>query len=379
MGPDAIVIGAGPAGLAVAHCLKRVGLVPLVLDKADTVGSVWRRHYDRLHLHTPRAHSSLPGLAMPASYGRYPSRAQFIAYLEDYARHFDIEPVFDAPVRSIRRARGGWRVEAGERSASAPIVVVATGWADFPHRPRWPGLDGFGGSIIHSSGYRNTADYVGKRVLVVGFGNSGAEIALDLCEAGVDVSLAVRSPIRILPRDLMGLPILSFAIAQRFLPARVADALNAPILRLAVGSIETLGMKTAAKGPMRMIEEDGRVPVLDIGAVKKIREGRIKVRGGIDSFSRSGVVFAGTSAEPFDAVILATGFKPDMRALLPDSLGVLDASGRPRVSDRPSAEPGLFFIGAIAAPTGQLREIGIGAGRIAEAARRLLADKAAAE
>lgn len=374
-GPDAIIIGAGPAGLASAQRLIASGLKAVILDKAAAVGSVWRRHYDRLHLHTPRAHSSLPGMPLPAAYGRYPSRAQFVDYLESYARRFDLNPTFNAPVGAVRREDRLWRVEAGGNSATAPIVVVATGWADFPYRPKWPGMDAYEGPIVHSSTYRNSQPYLGKRTLVVGFGNSGAEIALDLCEAGADVSLAVRAPVRILPRDLLGLPILSFAVAQRFLPPRVADALNAPILRLAVGSIEKLGMKTSVKGPMRMIAEDGRVPVLDIGTVAKIREGKIKVRGAIERFSRDGVTFAETGAEPFDAVILATGFRPDLRDLLPDAHDALDPHGRPRVSDTSSSEPGLYFVGAIAAPTGQLRQIGIGANRIAGLARRFLGDE----
>jgi cation diffusion facilitator CzcD-associated flavoprotein CzcO len=228
-------------------------------------------------------------------------------------------------------------------------------------------METFGGPILHSSHYRNPKPYLGQRVLVIGFGNSGGEIALDLAEAGIDVTLSVRGPVRILPRDLLGLPILTWAIAQQRLPARVADALNAPVIRLAVGSIEKLGMTRAAKGPRRMIEEDGRVPLLDIGTIAQIRAGRIKVRGDIASFRMKTVVFARSSPEPFDAVILATGFRPDLRALLPDAPGVFSNSGKPLVSGRPTAEPGLFFCGAITSPTGQLREIGIEAVRIADA------------
>ncbi|HEV3043907.1 MAG TPA: NAD(P)/FAD-dependent oxidoreductase, partial [Roseiarcus sp.] len=275
----------------------------------------------------------------------------------------------------VRRDGEVWRVEAGEHSARTQIVVVATGWADFPNMPRWPGMEDFHGAIIHSSVYRNSGPFVGKRVLVIGFGNSGAEIALDLCEGGANVTLSVRSPVRVLPRDLLGLPILSFAIAERFLPARVADALNAPILRLAVGSIEKLGLKRAAKGALRMIEEDGRVPVLDVGTIKKIREGKIEVRGAVERFTSDGVDFAQSGRDRFDAVILATGFKPDLRPLLPDARGVLDANGRPLVSDRPTSEPGLYFVGAIASPTGQLRQIRLGATEIGRVARRFLADE----
>jgi NADPH-dependent glutamate synthase beta subunit-like oxidoreductase len=370
---DAIVIGAGPAGLATAAALRARGLSAAILEKSGAVGAVWRRHYDRLHLHTDRSHSGLPGLSMPSAFGRYPSRAQVVEYLEHYAAKFDLKPVFNAPVRAVQRDGRGWRAEAGENSRSAPMVVVATGWADYPYSPKWPGMEGFDGPILHSSAYRNPAAFAGKRVLVVGFGNSGGEIALDLAEAGVDVALSVRGPVNILPRDLLGLPILTWAIAQRRLPARVTDFINAPVLRLAIGSIEKLGMTPAAKGPRRMIEEDGRVPLLDVGTVAQIRAGRIKVRGNIARLEARTIVFATSAPEPFDAVILATGFRPDLRPLLPDAKGVLSDSGKPLVSGAPTAEPGLFFCGAIASPTGQLREIGIEAARIADAAPALLA------
>jgi cation diffusion facilitator CzcD-associated flavoprotein CzcO len=248
-----------------------------------------------------------------------------------------------------------------------PVVLVATGWADYPHAPTWRGMETFDGPVVHSSCYRDPERYRGQRALVVGFGNSGGEIALDLAEAGVDVTLSVRSPVNILPRDLLGLPILTWAIAQSRLPARVVDALNAPVIRLAVGPIEKLGLTRAAKGPRRMIEEDGRVPLLDVGTVAQIRAGRIKVRGDIAHFASKTVVFARSPPEPFDAVILATGFRPDLRTLLPDAQGVLSDDGKPLVSGVPTPERGLFFCGAIVSPTGQLREIGIEAARIADA------------
>jgi cation diffusion facilitator CzcD-associated flavoprotein CzcO len=146
---DAIVIGAGPAGLATAAALRARGLNAAILEKADAVGAVWRRHYDRLHLHTDRARSALPGLVIPNSYGRYPSRAHVVEYLEAYAAKFDLKPVFNAAVRAVRREGPGWRAEAGEDSQTAPIVVVATGWADYPNKPTWPGMEAFGGPIMH--------------------------------------------------------------------------------------------------------------------------------------------------------------------------------------------------------------------------------------
>jgi cation diffusion facilitator CzcD-associated flavoprotein CzcO len=166
------------------------------------------RHYDRLHLHTDRNHSGLPGMAMPPDDPAYPSREQMVAYLESYAARFEIKPVFGATVSRIDRDAARWRAETSQGPIVSPVVVVATGIADAPYRPIWSGLKTYSGQLIHSSSeYRNPVPCTGQRVLVIGFGNSGGEIALDLANAGVDVALAVRSPVQILLRELLGFPI----------------------------------------------------------------------------------------------------------------------------------------------------------------------------
>jgi cation diffusion facilitator CzcD-associated flavoprotein CzcO len=372
--PDAIIVGAGPAGLASAMAMRAAGLEVAVFEKADSVGAVWRRHYDRLHLHTDRKHSGLPGMAMPPSYPTYPSRLQVVEYFESYAARFDIRPVFNTVVSSIRRDGAQWCAQTAQGPICAPVVVMATGIADAPYRPSWPGSEVYRNPVIHSSEYRNPEPFAGKRVLVVGFGNSGGEIALDLADAGVDVALAVRGPVQILPRDLLGFPILAWAILYRPLPARLVDFINAPILRLAIGSIEKLGLRRAAKGPRQMVDEDGRVPLIDIGTLEKIRDGSIKIRGGIDRLTPEGVVFADGASEDFGAIILATGFRPDLRPLVPDVGGVFDGQGMPLVTGQATKAPGLYFCGQITSPTGQLREIGLEARRIAEISKRYIGD-----
>jgi cation diffusion facilitator CzcD-associated flavoprotein CzcO len=367
--PDAIIVGAGPAGLACAVTMRAAGLDVIVVEKADTVGSVWRRHYDRLRLHTDRKHSGLPGMVMPKTYPLYPTRGQLVEYLESYAARFDVRPVFNSTASRIRRDGMQWRVELAQGSISAPVVVIATGIADAPYRPSWPGSELYQGPVVHSSEYRNPAPYAGKRVLVVGFGNSGGEIALDLANAGVDVTLAVRGPVQILPRDLLGFPILAWAILYQRLPARLVDLINAPILRLAIGRIEKLGLRRAAKGPRQMVEEDGRVPLIDVGTLDKIRDGSIRICGGIDRLTPDGVVLADGRSEKYDAIILATGFRPDLRQLLPDVEGVFDHHGMPLVAGQTTKAPGLYFCGQITSPTGQLREIGLEARRIADLAK----------
>ena len=234
-------------------------------------------------------------------------------------------------------------------------------------------MESFVGPVLHSSVYRNSAPFSGKHVLVIGCGNSGAEIALDLGEAGIDVALAVRGPVNVIPRELFGLPILAWGLTGRLFPSPVADTINAPLLRFATGSIEKLGLKRSPKGPLQSIEEDRRVPLIDVGTLDAIRDGRIKLRGDIAGFTPEGVEFKQSPAERFDAIILATGFRPDLRRLIPDEAGVFDRHGMPRVTGRPSSAAGLYFCGQIASPTGQLREIGIEAQRIAGSAKQYIA------
>jgi cation diffusion facilitator CzcD-associated flavoprotein CzcO len=364
---DTIIIGAGPAGLAVGAVLRRANVPFVMLERAQRVGESWRRHYERLHLHTPKRHSALPYRPYPRAYPRYPSRQQVVDYLEDYARAFDLRPEFGREVRRCARgADGAWEVSTDAGPYRGRRVVVATGFSQVPNVPRWPGQETFPGPILHSRDYANGEPFRGGRVLVVGFGNSGAEIALDLVEHGARCAVAVRGGVNVIPRDLLGIPIIVCALACRPLPPRVADAMNALTLRLAVGDLAAVGFAKRDDGPFAQIAEGGRIPVIDVGTLARIRRGEIAVRKGVASFDGPEVGFADGTRERFDAVVLATGFTTGLPAMLPDHASVLDPHGRPRDPGREAAVPGLYFCGYDLATTGLLRQIGIEARRIGQ-------------
>jgi cation diffusion facilitator CzcD-associated flavoprotein CzcO len=146
-----------------------------------------------------------------------------VDYLDDYARTFGLQPEFGREVQRVSRdADGAWNVNTNAGDYRGRCVVVATGFNRVPNTPRWPGQENFPGPIIHSSRYTNAKAFDGSRALVVGFGNSGAEIALDLAEHGVRCAVAVRGKVNVIPRELLGIPIVLFSLALRPLPTRVA-------------------------------------------------------------------------------------------------------------------------------------------------------------
>ena len=362
---NTVIIGAGPAGLACAGALKIRGKQAVVLEKSDGVGSVWRGHYDRLHLHTAKRYSGLPGFPMPKSYPRYPSRAQVVSYLEDYAAHHGIAPRFGVEVQSL--ARGGhWQVRTSTGIIETSHVIVAGGVASFPHLADWPGLDQFSGQLVHSSDYKNATGFEGMKMLVVGMGNSGGEIALDLAQAGLDTTISVRGPVNVIPRDVLGIPAQSFSVAERHLPYKMVDVVNGAITRLRMGDVTKLGLAKPSKGSIAQIIEDGRVPLIDVGTIAAIRDGSISVCGAISHVDGGQIHFADGASSGFDGIVLATGYKPDLREMLPDHGALLGETGAPATSGAKSGADGLFFCGYKVVPTGHLREIAIEAGEIAD-------------
>jgi cation diffusion facilitator CzcD-associated flavoprotein CzcO len=359
-----LVIGAGPAGLAVAACLQHQGIRCRVFERGSGVGTAWRTHYDRLHLHTPAATSHLPLLPFPAGSPRYPARDQVGAYLEAYRQAFGIVPEFETEVSAARRTSCGWRVVTNHGEESGRRLIVATGLAREPFVPAWPEMGLFGGQVLHSSAYRNGQALRGRRVLVVGFGNSGAEIALDAHEHGADVAMSVRAGIHVVPREILGIPITTIAGLQSWWPPGWADVANAPILALTVGGLAGLGLQRTGAGAMRRIRDEQRVPVIDVGTMRLLREGAIRLHPGIERFTADGVQFVDGSKQPFDTIVLATGYRTGLTRLLEGAAAVLDGRGIPKVSGRETL-PGLYFCGFHVTPAGMLREIGREASRIA--------------
>lgn len=269
---DAIIVGAGPAGLACAAMMREAGLEPRVIEKTDTIASVWRRHYESLHPHSERAFSALPGLPMSRSYSRFPSRQQVVEYLEAYASKFAIRPKFRTEARRLKRNGTNWDVDCGDCKLSARNIVIAVGWASFPFRPDYPGVGDYCGQVIHSNEHKNATAYAAKRLLVVGYGNSEGEIALDLARNGVEPALSVRGSIQVMPR----ISTVTIGEFQRRVPVRLADIFNTPLIVLTTGNLKKLGLSRINKGPRRLIAEHNRVPTIDAGTLRKIREGRIK-------------------------------------------------------------------------------------------------------
>ena len=367
-GKDAVVVGAGPAGLAAAAELQKVGYAVIVIDRADSVGSSWSHHYDRLHLHTARTMSSLPGKVIPKKYGRWVARDDFRAYLADYAKQLDVR--LGVTASSIKKVDDRWSVETTTGTLTADALVIATGYNHTAKIPDWPWLKSYKGRVLHSSEYRNPAALEAKHVLVVGPGNSGAEIAADLAGSAVDVSLAVRTPPNIVRREVLGIPTQSLTLSTYPLPTKIADKVARGMQILTVGDLSKYGLKKAPRGVFSQQAEDDVTPTIDVGLIDALKAGKIKVVAAVESFTKDAVVLAdGTTVSP-DLVLVATGFQRGLESLVGD-LGVVAPGGRPLINadeQLPGLE-GLFFLGYSNPITGNIRQVAIDAKKIAKKAR----------
>ncbi|MGW3283583.1 flavin-containing monooxygenase [Streptomyces sp. NPDC001002] len=365
------VIGGGPGGLAVAYALRARGMRAVVLEKSDRVGASWRRHYDRLHLHTTRRLSSLPGLKMPRRFGRWVSRDDVVRYLEKYAEHHELEIVTGVEVSRVERSADGdgWLLHAtGGRELTGAAVVVATGYNHTPNIPDWPGLDTYKGDFRHAGAYRNAEPYADRDVLVVGVGNTGAEIAVDLVEGGAArVRLAVRTTPHIVRRSTAGWAAQYTSVLVRRLPVRLVDRLARPMAKLAVPDLSAQGLPRPDTGLYTRVKE-GSVPILDVGLIDAVRKGRVEIVAAVAGFEDGKVVLADGSLLSPDAIVAATGYARGLEDLV-GHLDVLDERGKPVAhgSRTPSQAPGLYFTGFTNPISGMFREMAIDAEKIAKA------------
>lgn len=370
---DVIVIGAGPGGLAAAAELQRVGKRVLVIDKADTVGSAWRRHYERLHLHTVRWTSHLPGYRIPRRYGEWVARDDVVHYLEDYTRHHHLNVMFGISAERLDRGADRWSVNtASHGDLGAATVVVATGYNHTPDLPSWPGRPGFEGELLHASGYRNAQPYRDRDVLVVGTGNTGAEIAVDLVEGGAArVRLAVRTVPTFVRRKVGPLPNSAVSIALRRLPVTLVDRIIDVSSRLNTPDLSEHGLPRPPAGVYSRLLADGAVPIIDVGLIDAVQAGQVQIVPAVVGFDGPRVLLADADPITPDAVIAATGYRQGLEKLV-GHLGVLDDRGRPvaRAGTTHPSAPGLYFTGFTNPLSGMFREMRIDATKIAKAVAR---------
>ena len=352
----AVVVGAGPAGLASAACLKRRGVEPLVLEAGPALGHAWRHHYDRLRLHTVKQQSHLPGLRFDPALPHYPARADVVAYLEAYAARFGLVARTGEAVRRVRAQGDALVVETARGSYRARAVVMATGYNRVANPERLPGQDQFRGAVVHSAAYRSGAPFAGQRVLVVGAGNTGAEIALDLAERGAEPTLAIRTPVNVVPRDFLGMPTQLTSIRLRWAPLRLADAIGRLVGRLAFGDLRRYGLARPALGPLTSIKRRRRIPLIDVGTIAAIKRGAIAVKPAVERLTATGAAFADGSTADFAAAVLATGYRPGLAEIV-DVPGALDAEGLPADGVGGGLAQSLYFVGYDVVSTGMLREI----------------------
>jgi putative flavoprotein involved in K+ transport len=367
------VVGAGAAGLAAAAVLQSQGAKVVVLEQADAVGASWRSRYDRLRLNSLRWLSDQPGYRMSREYGgRWVSRDEFVRYLEDYARHHRLDIRFGRGVQRVDRDGRLWNVRQAGKVWRARDVVIATGFDRVPFIPNWPGSASPGPELTHSASYRNATAYHGREVLVVGAGNSGAEIAVDLCEGGAaSVRVAMRTIPNFMPRQLWGIPLHPFAVINRSAPDALQDRTGRLVQRLAFGDLRRTPIGRAEKGFATYLHASGVQPTVDSGFIAAVRARRIEIVGAVEAFADGGVVLRDGAVVRPDAVIAATGYRRGLEDLV-GHLGVLGPDGRPTVDGAgpTPVAPGLYFSGYTTPFSGHLRELGRNAKRISRCVAR---------
>ncbi|KAL8139016.1 hypothetical protein V2J09_005017 [Rumex salicifolius] len=353
-----VIVGAGPSGLAVGACLREQGVPFVIVDRADCIASLWQnRTYDRLKLHLPKQFCQLPRLPFPEDFPEYPTKKQFISYLEDYSKKFEINPHFNESVQSAKydETLGLWSVKTvrtGESGGSeieyvCRWLVAATGENAEKSVPLIDGIGEFTGKVIHACDYKTGEEFQGKRVLVVGCGNSGMEVSLDLANHNAIPSMVCRSSVHVLPREVLGNSTFELAVLMmKWLPIWIVDNILLILAWLILGNTEKFGLKRPLKGPLEVKNMQGKTPVLDIGTLSRIRSGDIRVVPGINRFSGITVEFVDGQKMDVDSVILATGYRSNVPFWLQEN-DLFDKNGFPKTPfpNGWKGKSGLYAVG----------------------------------
>ncbi|HZC08494.1 MAG TPA: NAD(P)/FAD-dependent oxidoreductase [Mycobacterium sp.] len=359
---DVVVIGAGPSGLAVARELEhRHRVSALVVEKATAPAVSWRNRYDNFRLNTNGFLSHLPGQRIPLTAGRWPTKEDMVRYFDRYVRQQDITLELGCEVNRIDRAADGWLVGTSSGTIRTAAVVLATGKYRTPAVPPWPGLNQFAGELVHSADFRNAWPFRGRDVLVVGAGNSAADIAVQLADNGAHkVWLAVRTPPHLVRRAIGPIPSDIFLELSARVPARIVDPVIGRLNRLLFGDLSVYGFRRPPLGLKATVEQRGRIPTLADELVDAVRAGRIEVVAAVAAVDSGQVILGdGTAVKP-EVIIAATGFDTDLDNLV-GHLGVLDAHGDPHGGFASGLGDGMFAIGYGIPPNGPLRAIRLAA------------------
>jgi putative flavoprotein involved in K+ transport len=356
--PDAVVIGAGPAGLAVARQLDyHHGIKALVVDRAAAPAMSWRTRYDNFRLNTNGFLSHLPGQRIPLTAGRWPTREDMVRYFDRYVERQNIAIRLGCEVRRIDRVGRLWRLDTSSGEIRTRAVILATGNYSTPTIPAWPGLSRFDGKIVHSGDFTNAWPYRGRDVLVVGAGNSGADIAVQLAKDGARrIWLAVRTPPHLVRRAIGGFPSDIFLELFSRVPARMVDPLIARMNRLMWGDLSAYGFGRPTLGLKATVETRGRIPTLADELVNVVRAGRVEVVRAVKAVESDGVILADGRCVAPQVIIAATGFGTDLEGVV-GHLGCLDEKGHPRGGFASHVGDGMFAIGYGIPPNGPLRAI----------------------
>lgn len=378
---EVIVIGAGAAGLAAAQALKQRRIAVRVIEASGRVAEAWRHRHPHLRLNTHRSLSSLPGMKLPRSAGAFPDRDSLIRYLEAYAARFDLPINFGVRVEGLRRDGDRWLLQTSRGAEAASQVVVATGQNQVPRLPDWPGAAEFRGEILHSADFGPRERYRGKRILVVGAGNSGTDVLnhLSRVETG-QLWVSLRHGPVVFPTRLLGFPIQLTGPLMERLPLAAVDRLLVITERLAFGRLSRWGLRRHPMGAATRMARAGTAPAIDDGFIAALKAGKVEVVPEIAAFEQDSVRLTdGRRLDP-DMVIAATGYGTGLEKLL-GPLGVLDERGVPLVNGPETVPgcPGLRFTGMRPYLGGYLRDAGRAGKAIAAAVEADLAGRPQAE